>query len=616
MNPAQLIARKRDGMALSPEEIGELVRGFVGGTVADCQMSAWAMAVCLRGMSDDETVALTQAMLDSGKVLDADDVALRVDKHSTGGVGDKSSLIVAPLLACCGLRVPMISGRGLGPTGGTLDKLESIPGIRTDLSVAEIRDLLATVGCVITGATAELVPADRRLYALRDVTGTVSSIPLIAASIMSKKLAERLSALVLDVKYGSGALMKSRWQARALAEALVKLATNLGLPTTALITSMHQPTGRMVGNAVEVDEALEILAGHGPADLRDLTLALAGEVLLMKSLAKDAAAARSQLVDILDSGRALQKFAQMVAAQGGDLDAARPRAPAWTLTAPRNGYVTAIDAEQLGLAMIEMGGGRKQASDAVDRSVGLEMLVRLGDPVHQGQPLLNLFASTVARSRGLRALESCMVLGDEPPVRVPLIAERIVPAAAAHPGQELPGEPPAAPLAGPAHLRVDQGMTLHVDARLRQELIDQALAARRRAYAPYSGFHVGAALLAESGRIYRGGNVENASYGLTICAERAAFVTALASGESQFAMLAIASPGGAAPCGACLQFAAEFCRELPVLLIDPERAAEPVERRLSELLPARFCLAGPTSDQHAGHAGRHEASQRTPEHRP
>jgi homotetrameric cytidine deaminase len=509
----------------------------------------------------------------------------------------------------------MISGRGLGATGGTLDKLECIPGIRTDLSREEIREILATVGCVITGATSEIVPADRKLYAVRDVTGTIDSTALIAASILSKKLAERLSALVLDVKYGSGAFMKTRQRALELAESLVALAARFGLDTTALVTAMSQPTGRMVGNAVEIDEALEILEGKGPGDLRDLVLALAGEVLLMKSLAKDSAEARSMLVEILDSGRAVAKFSEMVAAQGGDLNAPRPRAPACALNATRDGYVTAMDAEQLGLAIVEMGGGRKRSDDPIDRSVGLEMLVRLGDRVDRGQPLLNVFAATVARSRGLRFLESCITIGPDPAILEPLIAERICAQPAVHPVPPLPGEPPAAPSTGERRLGVDEAPTEQIDSRLRQKLIEGAQAARRQAYAPYSGFRVGAALLAQSGKIYVGGNIENASYGLTICAERAAFAAAIASGESHFAVLAIASPGGAAPCGACRQFAAEFCRELSVLLVDSEQASEPVAWRLTELLPGRFELPKPASDQDPGHASRHEARERSTEHR-
>jgi homotetrameric cytidine deaminase len=597
MNPATIIARKRDGEILSSDEIGELIRGYASGAVPDYQMSAWAMAVCLRGMTPDETVALTRAMLETGDMLAGDDIASRVDKHSTGGVGDKTSFIVAPLLACCGLRVPMISGRGLGATGGTLDKLESIAGVRTNLSREEFAGVITKVGCAIAGATLDLVPADRKLYALRDVTGTVSSIPLITASILSKKLAERLSALVLDVKFGSGAFMKSREQARALAESLATVASRLGLRATALLTAMDQPNGRMVGNAVEIDEALEILSGKGPDDLRELVLALAGEIVLMKSLARNAEEARALLLSHLDSGRALAKFAEMVAAQGGDLEAPRPRAPAWSLTAPRSGFVASMDAQQLGLAIIEMGGGRNRLDDTIDHSVGLEALVRLGDRVEQGQPLLTIFASTVARSRGLRVLEGCITIAEEPTSPEPLIAERISASSPdGTPARESTNQAPAVP---------------DVGARVRQQLIDTALEVRRHAHAPYSKFRVGAALLTDTGRIYAGANIENASLGLTICAERAAFASAIAAGATRFAMLAVAAPGGMAPCGACRQFAAEFSRDLPVLLIDPERLSAPVEWRLDELLPAQFVFPRATSDQDAGNTGGHETRQRS-----
>ncbi|HEY1600958.1 MAG TPA: thymidine phosphorylase [Pirellulales bacterium] len=426
MNVLQCIARKRDGEALSADEIDALVRAYATNHIPDYQMSAWAMAVYLRGMNSAETMALTRAMLHSGQTLEADDATPRVDKHSTGGIGDKSSFTIAPLLACCGLHVPMISGRGLGATGGTLDKLESIPGLRTNLSAGEVRDIVRRVGCVITSASAELVPADRKLYALRDVTGTVASIPLITASILSKKLAENLTALVLDVKFGSGAFMKTRGQARALAESLVNMAARLGLRTTALLTAMNQPNGRLAGNAVEIDEALETLAGGGPADMRELSLALAGEIIVARELAPGPAAAQLLLADHLDSGRALEKFRQMVTAQGGNLDAPRRRAPTWPLTATDSGFIKSIDAERLGLAIVELGGGRKKLGDPVDHSVGIEILVRLGDPIVAGQPLLNIFAEARVRDGCLPLLQDCFQIGSQAPVIEPLIAERIV----------------------------------------------------------------------------------------------------------------------------------------------------------------------------------------------
>jgi pyrimidine-nucleoside phosphorylase len=425
VNPCQIIARKRDGAALASQEIAEIVRGYVAGDVPDYQMSALAMAIYLRGMDAAETTTLTEEMLRSGKVLEAGDISRRVDKHSTGGIGDKSSLILAPLLACCGLKVPMISGRGLGATGGTLDKLESIPGFRTVLSLDEIRDQVERVGCVITGATAELVPADRTLYALRDVTATVESIPLITASIMSKKLAESLSALVLDVKFGSGAFMKSKDDARRLAHSMVAVGRRMGVETTALLTDMNQPNGRLAGNAVEVDESLEVLAGGGPNDLCELTLALATEVLLLKRMAATTEQARATLLAHLSSGRAMNKFREMVEAQGGNLDAPRPRAAKSTVAAAADGFVATINVEQLGWAIIGMGGGRKQVGDPIDHSVGIEMLVRLGDRVERGQPLVNIFAREQFRETAARQIEQAIHIAPEPPPEQPLIAVRI-----------------------------------------------------------------------------------------------------------------------------------------------------------------------------------------------
>lgn len=422
MNAAQIIARKRDGSSLTDEEIAWFIDGFVRQEVADYQMSALAMAVFLRGMDARETASLTQQMLGSGVTLSW---SKYVDKHSTGGVGDKISLVLAPLLACCDLRVPMISGRGLGASGGTLDKLESIPGYRTNLSIDEIRRLTDTVGCVITGASEQLAPADRKLYALRDVTATVESIPLITASIMSKKLAEGLDALVLDVKHGSGAFMKTLDDARRLAQSLVSVGQRMGVSTTALVTDMNQPTGRLAGNAVEVNEALESLAGGGPADVRELTLALGAELLVATSRSESLEAARSRLSARLDDGSAREKFYEMVRVQGGDLEAPRPVAPEAVLAAPRSGYLAAIDTGELGAAIVELGGGRKKVGDVVDHSVGLEMLARHGDRIEAGQPLVRLFAKPGDADRVRDRVQQAMTIGDEPPAPLPLIVERI-----------------------------------------------------------------------------------------------------------------------------------------------------------------------------------------------
>jgi len=426
LNVPQLIQNKRDGHALTAEQIAWLIDGFVRGDVPDYQMSALAMAIYYRGMDTRETAALTGAMLHSGATITwPDPRPWKVDKHSTGGIGDKVSLILAPLMACCGLRVPMISGRGLGATGGTLDKLAAIPGFRTDLTLPEIRAAVERIGCVITGATADLVPADGKLYRLRDVTATVESIPLITASIMSKKLAEGLGALVLDVKFGSGALMKTIEQARELGRCLVDTGTRMGVRTSALLTDMNQPLGRMIGNAVEVDEAIATLAGGGPADLTELVLELGGELLLLTGQAPGAPAARQRLIGELASGRAIERFRAMVAAQGGDLDAPRPVAARQMLASDKTGWIDSIDGEALGRAVIELGGGRRRQDDAIDPSVGLEMFVRLGDKVELGDPLVGVFADPVAATRVAAGIRQALVIAPAPPPVRPLVAQRI-----------------------------------------------------------------------------------------------------------------------------------------------------------------------------------------------
>jgi pyrimidine-nucleoside phosphorylase len=427
MNPAQIIARKRDGRELSRGEIAAFVEGFTRGSVPDYQMAAWAMAVFLRGMTTDETAALTDAMLASGVRLTwPTSRRLIVDKHSTGGIGDKTSLVLAPLLAACGLAVPMISGRGLGATGGTLDKLESIPGFRTDLSLREIEDTVGLVGCVITGASAEIAPADRKLYALRDVTATVPSIPLITASIMSKKLAESLDALVLDVKFGSGAFMKSQEHARMLARSLVATGQRMGVRTTALLSDMNQPLGRTAGNLVEVHEAIACLRGQGPADLWELTRALAAELAGgARGSGLGVREGEQALDEAISSGRAMAKFAEMVAAQGGDLNRLPPLPSGEVTVAVRGGFVGAIDTEALGLAIIELGGGRKVMTDRIDHAVGLELLLRLGDRVEAGQPLVRVFGPPERVERVEPQLVAAIAVADEPPPEQPLIAERI-----------------------------------------------------------------------------------------------------------------------------------------------------------------------------------------------
>ena len=426
MNPTQLIAKKRDAGELTAEEMSFLIDGHVAGRIPDYQMAALLIAMFLRGLTDAETAALTDSMLKSGVTLTWPDECLpRVDKHSSGGIGDKVSLPLAPLLACCGVCVPMLSGRGLGPTGGTLDKLESIVGFRTNLSLDEIHRLTQEVGCVITGTTPELVPADRQLYALRDVTATVPSVPLITASIMSKKLAEGLNALVLDVKFGRGAFMKTREIARELASGMVAVGTRMGVATTALLTDMNQPLGRMAGNAVEVAESLDCLRGGGPSDLRELVIELGQEVLVSAKVTATRIEARARLLRELDSGRAMERFERMVAAQGGRLDVPRPIAPAHDLCLDRSGIVESIDTELLGWIIIDLGGGRRQLTDTIDHSVGLEMLVRIGDEVATGQPLVRVFAPQSKFDEAASRLRSAITIGDDPTDSPLLIAERL-----------------------------------------------------------------------------------------------------------------------------------------------------------------------------------------------
>lgn len=425
MNPAQLIAKKRDGGELSSADIEHLLRGFLDGRVADYQMAAFAMAVCCRGMTVAETASLTRSMLQSGVTLQWPEGPPVVDKHSTGGIGDKTSLPLAAMLACSGLRVPMISGRGLGATGGTLDKLESIRGFRTDLSLQEIMGTIERTGCVITGATSDLAPADRKLYALRDVTATVESIPLITASIMSKKLAEGLDALVLDVKWGSGAFMQTLEDARRLACSLVDTGQAMGVPTVALITDMNQPLGRMAGNAVEVNEAIALLEGNGPADLLSVTLALGAQLLLLAGVAPSEPEALATLQQTIDSGAALAKFREMVAAQGGDLDAPRRISPAHSVVADEAGYVQSVDAQRLGWTIIELGGGRRKKGDAIDHSVGVETHVRIGDRVERGEPLATLLAPVEAHKQGGQMVLSAFKLGSQPAEPPWLLVERI-----------------------------------------------------------------------------------------------------------------------------------------------------------------------------------------------
>src|SRR3989441_778466 len=395
-----MIERKRDGGSLTPEEWSALVAAYTEGGVPDYQMAALLMAVVFRGLERQELAALTDAMLASGQRLSFDDWATpRVDKHSTGGVGDKVSLVLAPLVAACGVAVPMMSGRGLGHTGGTLDKLEAIPGFRTVLSLAETKQQVQRLGCAMIGQTPEIAPADRRLYALRDVTGTVEAIPLIAASIMSKKLAEGLTALVLDVKHGSGAFLPDLEDGLELARTMIALGEDRGCPTVALLTAMDRPLGRACGNALETEEAILALRGEGPPDLMEVTYALGVEMLLAAGVERTTSKAKKRLEDALGSGLAAEKFEQVIEAQGGNPKAVEdpsvlPQAQAVEVFAAREtGVVTRVEPRTIGRAVVSLGGGRTTGEDVVDPTVGFVITVKPGDKVLAGGPI----AAVVAR---------------------------------------------------------------------------------------------------------------------------------------------------------------------------------------------------------------------------
>lgn len=428
-----ILRNKRDGGILESGEIREAIAAYTRGEAADYQMSALLMAIFLNGMNDAETQALTEAMLHSGDVLDFSDVpGPKVDKHSTGGVGDKTSLILAPIVAAAGGRIPMISGRGLGHTGGTLDKLEAIPGFRVGLSTEEIRAALTGPGFCIAGQTERIAPADKRIYALRDVTCTVDCIPLIVASIMSKKLAEGIDGLVLDVKVGRGAFMKTEEDARTLGRAMADTGRLMGKRVTVLLTAMDQPLGREAGNANEVAESIQVLRGEGPEDLTGLSIELAAEMLLLAGLSSDLPAARTLARAQIDSGAALQRFAQAVAFQGGDPRVVedlsllpKPR-HTHTLRATGRGFVTALDAEKIGRAVVALGGGRLRKEDDVDPAVGITLLAKVSDPLEAGTPMAEVGYSDATRLEGaLELLGTAWETGPAAPVVEPLIRERI-----------------------------------------------------------------------------------------------------------------------------------------------------------------------------------------------
>ncbi len=439
MIPARVIERKRDGETLDAETLEAFMNGYLAGEVEEYQMSAFLMSVVFRGMSEGELDALVRVMIDSGARLDLEGVGpARVDKHSTGGVGDKVSLVLAPLVAELGVLVPMMSGRGLGHTGGTLDKLEAIPGFRTDLSLDEFEDVLAEVGCAMIGQTAEIAPLDRRLYDLRSVTGTVACRPLIAASIMSKKLAEDLTGLVLDVKVGAGAFLTDPDEALELARTMVRIGRDYGVPTRAVATAMDRPLGRAIGNTLEAVEAFACLAGEGPAELREVVLTLAAEMAVLGGAEPDEARALSAARAALDDGRALRRMERLVEAQGGDprvvtepglLGVAPVRA---SVRAPLGGVVGAIEPAVLGRAVVALGGGQQRLGERIDPAVGIDLRVALGDAVEEGGLLAEVHATDPggAAEAERAVLEAVRVVAaDEgpPAAALPLIGQRIGP---------------------------------------------------------------------------------------------------------------------------------------------------------------------------------------------
>lgn len=434
MRMVEIVEKKRDGKALSSEEIHFFVQGYAEGKIPDYQASALLMAILLRGMTDREIRDLTLAMAHSGEMLDLKDaVPFVVDKHSTGGVGDKVSLVIGPAVAACGLPVGKMSGRGLGFSGGTLDKLESIPGFRCDLSVLEFKKQLREIGFVLTGQSANLAPADGKLYALRDVTGTVPSLPLIVSSVMSKKIAAGADAIVLDVKTGSGAFMKTVEDAERLAESMVRIGNEVGRKVVALLSDMNQPLGWAVGNSLEVREAIDALNGGGPQDFREHCLVVGGEMLALGNMALDAAQGQELVADAIDSGAAWQKFRQMVMAQNGDvryLDEPERFSPArivQTVQAAGSGYLARMQTDEIGMATVGLGGGRLQKGDPVDHAVGLVLHAKVGDWIDAGAPLFTIHANDETRcGEAEERVLAAFAFSKTPVEPLPLFYKRVV----------------------------------------------------------------------------------------------------------------------------------------------------------------------------------------------
>ncbi|MYV18075.1 pyrimidine-nucleoside phosphorylase [Furfurilactobacillus milii] len=420
MRMVDVIDTKRNGGELTTEQIEFFINGYTKGDIPDYQVSALLMAIYLKGMTKQETATMTMTMLHSGDQLDLSDIpGVKVDKHSTGGVGDKTSIPLAPLVASVGIPVPMISGRGLGHTGGTLDKLEAIPGLKVEISEASFKQQLRDVGCAIVGATGNIAPADKKIYALRDVTDTVDSIPLIAGSIMSKKIASGTDALVLDVKTGSGAFMKTEADSVALAKELVGIGKSVGMNAMAVISDMNQPLGNAIGNALEIEESIALLKGNGPADLLDLVLTIGSQMVVMANKATDLDAARKMLQQHIDDGSALNKFKEMIIAQGGDgrvieNPAMMPQATyQMPILAAHDGVITKMKADEMGIAAMMLGGGRQKKDDQLDYAVGLVLSKKVGDEVHQGDTILTIPSNREDVSDVQRLIEANIAIGDE-----------------------------------------------------------------------------------------------------------------------------------------------------------------------------------------------------------
>ena len=438
MRPQDVIRKKRDGESLSREEIEFFIDGLTHGQIADYQISALLMAIYLNGMNQTEQQSLTEAMLQSGSILDFSDIPKpTADKHSTGGVGDKTSLLIAPLVAACGVCVPMISGRGLGHTGGTLDKLESIPGYRVDLSATEFKQVLLQVGYAMAGQTAELAPADKKMYALRDATATVEAIPLIVASIISKKGAAGLDAMVIDVKVGSGAFMRDESRAKELAHALVSTGNSCGIETRALLTDMNQPLGRAVGNSIEVKECIDILRGEladGVGPVLDLSLELSAHMLLLADVEQTLTAAHTRLQRVLESGEALEYLRRNIAAQGGEprvCDAPAAFLPlvseSFKVESPRSGFIKSVDTTEIGHAIAAIGGGRVRIEDVVDPTVGFIADMKIGDRVNAGEAIGVVYCADEAKGReGVRRIQTAYHISDEAPAALDNLIREII----------------------------------------------------------------------------------------------------------------------------------------------------------------------------------------------